>query len=219
MLELLLAPALTLAAPAGDPPAPLAQPAPLEVRTDAAPGPASNANTTPAAIPERLKQFGDPGFWTINFGGGYANDFESSSDAVGFVGVSTFIATGLEFTVEAGGWYFHQDGADTGGASGSFAFRYHFFPGDETEHSRDWSLFLEAGIGLLGAFNEVPSGGTNFNFLPRLGGGGTVRLDDAGTRLLVGVRWHHISNARISGDSDNPSRDGAMIYAAIMLPF
>ncbi len=218
MTDLLLVPALSLASisaqpapaaqPADDPPR-LAQPAPIEVKA-AADGP---------AIPEKKPQFGDPGFWTINFGGGVAHDFKDATDVVGVIGVSTFIATSLEFTVEAGGWYFHQDGPDTGGGSGSFAFRYHWFFGDENERTRDWSLFVEAGIGLLGAANEVPDGGTNFDFLPRLGGGGTVRLDDAGTRLLVSLRWHHISNARISGDSDNPSRDGVMIFAGVMVPF
>lgn len=213
-------------------PAPLPAPAPVAINIAAARAepPASTAaasdpaKTAAAAkgdqpIPEQAKKFGDPGFWTINFGAGVADDFDGATDVAGTLGFSTFIASNLEFNCDLSGWFFHQDGPDTGGISSSFAFRYHFFFGEENKITRDWSLFAEAGIGLLGAFNEVPDGGTNFNFMPRLGGGATFRLTDSGTRLLIGARWHHISNARISGDSDNPSRDGVMIHAAIMFPF
>jgi len=47
----------------------------------------------------------------------------------------------------------------------------------------------------------------------------TRRITDGGVRLQAGVRWAHISNARIKGDDDNPSRDSAMLYVALVFPF
>jgi hypothetical protein len=43
--------------------------------------------------------------------------------------------------------------------------------------------------------------------------------DLGGPRLQLGVRWHHISNGRSNGDSDNPSRDGLMLYTGVVFPF
>jgi hypothetical protein len=76
-----------------------------------------------------------------------------------------------------------------------------------------------AGIGVMGATGDVPDGGTPFDLMPRAGIGVTKQLTDDGLRLDVGVRWHHISNARINGDDENPSRDGAMLYAGLIFPF
>jgi hypothetical protein len=235
MLEWLALPVLTVAAEPAPAPT-LATPPAIaldlaEARSEPAP-PAPPAPATPPGAPASdkpaagdaeltapAKKFGDTGFWTFNLGAAYANDFDGATDVAGVNSVSVFIASGLEFSLESAGWYFHQDGPDTGGISGSIAFRYHWFLGEQNASTRDWSLFGEAGIGLLGAFNEVPDGGTNFNFMPRLGGGATFRLTDSGIRLLVGMRWHHISNGRISGDTDNPARDAVLVHTMIMFPF
>lgn len=156
--------------------------------------------------------------WTI--GGLYANNFNEASDINLHVAWSNFLADELEFAVEAAGWYFNQPGKDTGGVSGSMVFRWHFAHADDFA----WSVFADGGIGILGAFDETPEGGTEFNFLPRVGLGATFRLSDedaAGQapRLMIGARWHHISNARIRGDSDNPARDSLAGYVGIVLPF
>ena len=74
-------------------------------------------------------------------------------------------------------------------------------------------------------FDNVPDGGTGFDFLPRLGGGFTKALtpsedgESRGPRLMIGVRWHHISNGRIASDTRNPSRDSILGYIAITFPF
>jgi hypothetical protein len=81
-----------------------------------------------------------------------------------------------------------------------------------------WTLFADVGIGVLLATDNTPSGGTGFNFTPRAGVGGTWRLNDEGVRLQAGVRWHHISNARINGETRNPDRDGIMGYVALQFP-
>jgi hypothetical protein len=67
--------------------------------------------------------------------------------------------------------------------------------------------------------DDVPNDGTSFNFTPRLGVGFTRQLTDSGIRLEGGLRWAHISNARITGDADNPARDSAMLYVGLIFPF
>lgn len=163
-----------------------------------------------------VKAFGAPGWQAITVGAGVAfgrTDSQSATDINGSIAWNYFLVQDFEFSLEGAGWYFNQPGEDQGGGSASFAFRWHFV------NKKSWSLFAEVGIGVLGAGGEVPTGGTEFNFLPRAGVGFTYQLTDSGIRLQGGVRWHHISNARINGDSNNPSRDGVMIFTGIMFPF
>lgn len=174
----------------------------------------------PTPAPKRETRFGRAGsrWWSV--GSGIANNFGDDTD-VNIHGIfSTFLADELEFGVEAAGWYFNQTGQDTGGVSGSMIFRWHFchWGGDDGFRS---TFFGDAGIGILAAFDEVPDGGTGFDFLPRVGCGFTHALtdDEEGSRLTLGLRWHHISNARIEGDARNPARDALMVYAEIQFPF
>ncbi len=159
--------------------------------------------------------YGLPGGWWITFGGGYANDFGDEQDLNAHVAFSTFLADELEFSVELAGWYFDQVGTDTGGINPGMVFRWHFWHADNF----DWTVYGDVGIGLLFSFDDVPDGGTSFNFTPRAGLGYTTRIDDDGTRLQLGVRYHHVSNARIEGDGRNPSRDSVMVYAGVVFPF
>ncbi len=167
----------------------------------------------PADKPKRAA-FGDAGsrWWTI--GTGVANNLDDATDVNLRGAYSYFLVKDVEFSAELNAWYFHQAGPDAAGINPAMVFRWHFYDDGE------WTLFGDVGIGLLAATNEVPDGGTAFDFTPRVGGGFTRELDaDTGTRLQVGLRWHHISNARISGASNNPSRDGIMLYAGIQFPF
>ncbi|MBL8990513.1 MAG: acyloxyacyl hydrolase [Phycisphaerae bacterium] len=179
---------------------------------------ASALATQPAEPPPQAAaapRFGEPGPWFLTLGGGAAFDFEDSTDGNLFVGFSTFLARELEFQIELGAWYFNQPGDDTGGLSASLVARWHLLHADDF----DWTVYLDAGIGVLGAFDETPPGGTSFNFLPRLGAGFTKAIDGTPARLQVGLRWHHISNARINGDDNNPARNGLMVYAGVIFPF
>lgn len=165
------------------------------------------------------KRYGSAGSKAWTLGGLYANNFDEANDFNAHVAWSNFFADDFEFAVEAAGWYFNQPGEDTGGVSGSMLFRWHALH----DENYSWSVFVDAGIGLLGGFGEVPEGGSEFNFLPRIGGGATFALgpneNGQAPRLMVGARWHHISNARIRGDSDNPARDALAGYIAIVFPF
>lgn len=48
---------------------------------------------------------------------------------------------------------------------------------------------------------------------------GTLGIGDDGARLMGGVRWHHISNARIKGEDHNPGRDSIMVYVGMSFPW
>ena len=124
-----------------------------------------------------------------------------------------FLVDDFEVIGEIGAWYFAQDGGDAGGLNPGFTLRWHFLNRDR------WSLYADAGIGLLFATDDVPRGGSSFGFMPRAGVGASVDLNDEGLRGYLGVRWHHISNARITGDDRNPDRDGVMIYGGVMFPW
>lgn len=128
-----------------------------------------------------------------------------------------FIAQNVELFGELGGWTFSQEGKDAFAVNTSLVIRYHWFNNGRT------TIFVDGGIGLLFSSDPVnrsgSDDGTSFNFTPRLGGGVTHQLTDEGVRLEVGLRWAHVSNARISGANDNPGRDSGMIYAGLIFPF
>lgn len=167
----------------------------------------------PAAAPPAAAKFGDKGseWWTL--GGGVANNFAKATDYNIRAAWSRFIVKDVEFSLELNAWYFDQPGDKAFGINPAFVFRWHIVNRDT------WSFYTDLGIGTLFTTDVVPEGGTCFDFTPRAGLGFTRLLDDQGDRLQLGARWHHISNARIQGDSGNPSRDGVMFYAAIVFPF
>lgn len=161
-------------------------------------------------VPKVKGLYLEPGPMYLTLGGGVANNFNSATDYNGFAQISTFVAPKFELGFELGGWYFDQPGKNAEGISGSLAMKYHFWHSEK----RDITAFGELGIGVLVASRQVPAGGTNVDFLPRAGAGLTWEVAE-GVRLVGGVRWHHISNARIKGDSRNPSRDGLMGYVGV----
>jgi len=90
--------------------------------------------------------------------------------------------------------------------------RWHFLKGE------GWSIYADGGAGIVWFENEWPAGGTHQNFTPQAGVGATLRLFD-NVRAMGGVRWHHVSNARKSGEDNNPGFDGAMFYFGLIVPF
>jgi len=159
-------------------------------------------------------RFGMAGTDWITLGLGYSNDFSQNQAGEVHASFSRFLDDDLEFAVELSGWYFDQKGDNTGGLNPTMNLRWHFYHADDY----DWSVYGEIGIGLLFAFDNVPDGGTGFNFTPRAGAGFTKALWEDGTRLQFGVRWAHISNGRIEGPERNPGRDSIMLYAGIIFP-
>ncbi len=185
--------------------------------------PASGApDADPPAEAVVLPGFGSAGSHWLTVGGATAYNFDEDYDFNLHFAWSTFLVDRLEFGVEATGWYFDQAGQNTAGLSGMFTFRYHFWSGPNGDF--DWSAFGDVGTGMLIGFDEVPDGGTGFNFIQRAGFGITKDLDASdgpahGARLVLGIRWHHISNGRFSGDGRNPARDSILAFVGVQWDF
>ena len=173
----------------------------------------------PAATSVESKKSGSAPFGTegkewITIGTGISHDFSGNAGYDIHASWSTFIIDDVEFSLELATWYYQQKGENAFGLNPQFVFRYHYYKSQDAK----WTLFAEGGIGLLFATHDVPVKGSSFAFTPRIGFGVTRQLTDD-LRLQVGVRWAHISNARINGDSRNPSRDSIMLYAGLMFEY
>jgi hypothetical protein len=200
--------------------------APREFRLEYAAADEPPAETAEADEPEAAEEarpgYGSAGSHWLTFGGAAAYDFNEEYDFNLHFAWSMFLADRIEFGVEATAWYFNQVGEDTGGISGMFVFRYHWWSGPNDDF--DWSSFFDFGTGVLVGFDTVPDGGTGLNFIQRIGLGFSKDLDAAdgpahGTRLVFGVRWHHISNGRFAGDGRNPSRDSILGFVGVQWDF
>ncbi len=171
----------------------------------------SSLNAAPAGV-----EFGDPKskWWSIGAGAA-SNGTDVDLNLYGRF--EYFIAKDIELMGELGGWTYAQEDKDAVAVNTSLVLRYHWFNNGRT------TIFVDGGIGLLFSNDPVNRSGANegtvFNFTPRMGGGVTHQLTDDGVRLEVGLRWAHVSNARIGGANDNPGRDSAMIYAGLIFPF
>lgn len=157
--------------------------------------------------------FGEAGSWYWSVGGGVGFSGESV-DPMGQLTFGTFLTDDFELNFGMRGWRFIQEGGrDASGVSAALGFRWHFI------HKPRQTVYVHTGIGLLQATRDVPADGTPFNFTPTFGFGTTIKLGESDTRLDLGARWHHISNATTSGSDDNPARDGIMVYFAVIFPF
>lgn len=166
--------------------------------------------------PPAAQPFGLKGQTRLTIGTGVAFALEDDDDSTDFnlnAAWSRFLVDDIELRLELGAWYFDQESDDVWGINPNFVLRWHLINKDR------WTFYADAGIGLLFSTQDVPPDGTSANFTPRAGVGFTHRLGHQGHRAELGVRWHHISNARITGDSNNPDRDGVMVYAGFSFPF
>lgn len=175
----------------------------------------SQEQSPPPTVETPEDRFGRAKQEYLSFSSGAAHNFSDAWDYNLRGAYSLFLIDDVELSFEANFWYFDQEGQDALGFNPSIVFRWHLIHPPDAR----WTFFTDVGIGLLAATDEVPDGGTWFNFTPRVGAGYTHQISDDGTRLQVGLRWHHISNARITGDRGNPARDGVVVYAGVMIPF
>lgn len=97
--------------------------------------------------------------------------------------------------------YFEDDRTIFGGEFNGQV-RWHFY------EYRKLGFFLDLQGGFLVATDDVPTGGTPWNFAYGAGPGFEVALDD-GWRVLGGALFHHFSNGKGLGiDTDaNPSQN------------
>lgn len=171
--------------------------------------------TEPTAPIEQMK-FAEEGTWWWSVGAVVAPVGDTDGDYGAAVQFHYFIVDDFEMAVELNGTFFNEEeGEDPKGGSANLVFRWHFL------HKDRFTVFAEAGAGVQITSDELPDGGSEFNFTPRAGMGITWQMfENNPMRLLLGARWQHVSNARTQGGSSrNPGRDVGAIYAAVMFPF
>lgn len=149
------------------------------------------------------------GHWYVQGAAAAPIDGESHFFGLAGAGISQFFATGHSINAELNAMGFAQSGDDALGLNLAVLLRWHFI------RQPNWSIYIDGGAGILGTTNPVPIGGSSFNFTPQVGGGTMIRLNDD-NQLMVGVRWHHISNANLY--ENNPGRDTVMLYVGLMMP-
>lgn len=137
------------------------------------------------------------------------NESSPSRFALAGAGLSKFLFTGHSINLELNTIYFNQPNDDALGLNLALLMRWHFI------RQQNWSLFIDGGAGVMGTTNDVPSKGASFNFTPQVGGGASIKLNHE-RRLLLGLRWHHISHADLFGS--NPGRDSIFGYVGFKLP-
>ncbi len=173
------------------------------------------------AAPPEAPRFGAKGSWRWNMTGGAAVDTDESQNRFYQAGggLSFFVIENFSLEMEFNGLYFDQIDENAFALNFNFLARWHLLADDEGL----WSFFIDGGGGCLLATDTVPGpepadprGGNHFEFTPQAGVGYTVDLDGR-ARLVAGVRWHHISNARIR--ENNPPRDSAYVYGGVSFPF
>ncbi len=161
---------------------------------------------------ESIASWGKKDTWRWNIQGGYAEDVKESDNTLAILGVEFdyFIDDNLSLDLGFFGMNVDQLGPNTRGFNFTLQLRWHFVVEDS------WSMFLEGGAGLLRTGERVPASGSKFNFTPQAGLGFSF---DAGNdiRWLLGLKWHHISNANTY--STNPGRDSIMVWTGISFPF
>ncbi len=139
--------------------------------------------------------------------GAYSNAASAST------GVGYYVFDNLSLSLEAAGYRITQSSAKNAWMYGiSGVLRHHLLQFDRT------TFFIDASFGPVEATERVPGGGTYFNFATRTGLGATFQIREH-LHLLGGVRYFHLSNARIEGSERNPSINGVEGFLGLMWTF
>ncbi|HWB19075.1 MAG TPA: acyloxyacyl hydrolase [Phycisphaerales bacterium] len=164
------------------------------------------------AMSDNPQPFGTEGSWRINVQGGGGTQVQETSNwmAMGGVGLSYFMVQDLSIDFELNGWYFDEEHHNAVGGNFNLLFRWHFLSKDT------WSIYGDAGAGIIVTSEHVPEGGSSFNFTPQAGVGCSFEVAPD-VRAMVGIRWHHVSNASLY--AHNPGRDNVLLYAGLSFPF
>ena len=163
-----------------------------------------------AALAPTPARFGAEGSCRWQLLGGYANDADAAQQGQFGASLSWFAIDDLSIDLQIDVDGFSQPGGNAWGLGGSLLFRWHFYA------TPTWSLYADAGSGILGTTQPTPAGGTSFNFTPQAGGGVSFEVAPD-VRLMVGMRWYHISNANTG--ATNPGRNSVLGYVMISFPF
>ena len=159
-----------------------------------------------------IEPFGAEGStrWTINGGWGVDVKETSNNEYQLGVGMQWFLVDDFAFAPEIRLWGFSQEVDNAFGCSFDLLFQWHVLRGE------NWTFYGDFGCGMLITNHNVPFDGSQFNFTPQAGIGVTFDIGN-NRRWIVGVRWHHISNASLY--QNNPGRDSVLMYTGLSLPF
>ncbi len=115
-----------------------------------------------------------------------------------------FLSDWFAFRISLDANYFYQHGGQYAGEIESGG-RFYVFDFD------NWSAYWDMTGGFEYATDQVPVGGTYWNFTFSWGPGADIRLSE-NTDLLVGVTFHHMSNALGRTNGRNPSQNEGRFY-------
>ncbi|HWE01096.1 MAG TPA: acyloxyacyl hydrolase [Tepidisphaeraceae bacterium] len=144
----------------------------------------------------------------------YAHSFQLSRARVEAVsiGAGYYLFDNFAVNVEAAGYAIDQSGPDSLVSDLDLRIRHHLI------NAGRLSLFADVSGGVSYATARTPATGTYFNLTLQPGVGATWRLHDK-LFLIGGVRYWHISNARIEGPERNPSINAINGYIGLMATF
>lgn len=162
-----------------------------------------------ADLPEPDEPFGSSGQTHLTVTGFTTIFSIDSTDVALGLAWSRFLADDFEWIIDGRVLHTNQPSDNVVAANLRMLFRYHAINRDT------WSAFADIGIGVMLSPDDIPADGTNLNFTPTVGVGATWQLPGSTARLVGGVRWHHISNARIDDNLLNPSRDDLSLFLGL----
>jgi hypothetical protein len=128
------------------------------------------------------------------------------------VGAGYYFLDHMAMNLELTGNYVGERGPDTAAVAGTILLRHHLYVNER------FSFLWDVGGSVFEAGRNAPPNGSHFNFEVENGPGITYRLKD-NLYLLTGVRFLHLSNARIYGAERNPGINTLGGYFGLMWTF
>lgn len=151
------------------------------------------------------------GAFTLQASAAYAKGLEARQESIpsASFGFNYFVWDNFSLGAEIQGLRAIQDGDDAWAGEIGFMLHHHLI------RFGGCSIFADFNFGPVWSTEQVPADGTQFNFITRIGAGATARLTDD-MHLMFGVRYFHLSNARIEGVERNPNINGIEGYVGLM---
>jgi hypothetical protein len=169
--------------------------------------PTPSTTTTPSSNPYDLPQ----GLWTFSTYGAFAAVPSSDRENIysGVIGLGYYFIPNNSLSIELTGLTATQDGNDVTGGGANLLLRTNLL------NTSAFSGFIDFGPGIVQTNHRFPEGGTDFNFYFKTGFGAEIHLSNR-TDLLTGIRYLHVSNARIDGPARNPSINTIEAYLGVI---
>ena len=163
----------------------------------------AGADDSPSFFPKGTKSFAAYGSYLKSFDG------QEAKMGAGTVGVGYYIFDNFSLNLEAAGYYDNQPVRNAVITAADLSIRHHLF------HSGRFSFFGEGVVGITYADHRAPASGTYYNYMVEPGIGATFQLHD-NVNLMAGVRYFHLSNARLEGPNRNPSINATQVYIGLL---